>query len=55
MSKIKFNKRQENSLLVRERFEFYYSEKFFNKWMNKLKFGGLNYQQINVKTLKIVN
>ena len=47
MSKIKFNKRKENSVLIRNRFEFYYNEKFFNKWMNKFKFDGLNYQQIN--------
>lgn len=30
---------------IRRKIEFYYKEKFFNKWMNKYDFGGLNYQQ----------
>lgn len=30
---------------VRKKIEFYYREKFFNKWMNKYEFKGLNYQQ----------
>ena len=30
---------------VRKKILFYYTEKFFNKWMNKYKFKGLNYQQ----------
>ena len=47
MSKIKVNKKSEKALVVRNRFEFYYNEKFFNKWLNKFKFDGLNYQQIN--------
>ena len=30
---------------IRKKIEFYYREKFFNKWMNKYEFKGLNYQQ----------
>ena len=30
---------------VRSKFRFFYLEKFFNKWMNKYRFEGLNYQQ----------
>lgn len=30
---------------IRRKIEFYYKEKFFNKWMNKYDFDGLNYQQ----------
>ena len=30
---------------IRKKIEFYYKEKFFNKWMNKYDFEGLNYQQ----------
>lgn len=30
---------------IRKKIEFYYKEKFFNKWMNKYEFKGLNYQQ----------
>lgn len=30
---------------VRKKFLFYYTEKFFNKWMSKYQFKGLNYQQ----------
>lgn len=30
---------------IRNKIKFYYTEKFFNKWMNKFDFGGLNYQQ----------
>ena len=30
---------------VREKIKFFYLEKFFNKWMNKYDFVGLNYQQ----------
>ena len=30
---------------IREQIKFYYTEKFFNKWMNKYTFHGLNYQQ----------
>lgn len=32
---------------VRRKIRFFYLEKFFNKWMNKFIFGGLNYQQSN--------
>lgn len=47
MAKIKVNKNERDSLSIRRSFEFYYKEKFFNKWMNKFKFEGLNYQQIH--------
>lgn len=30
---------------VKKKFLFFYTEKFFNKWMSKYKFEGLNYQQ----------
>ena len=30
---------------IRKKILFYYTEKFFNKWMNKYEFKGLNYQQ----------
>ena len=30
---------------VRKKIKFFYTEKYFNKWMNKLDFEGLNYQQ----------
>lgn len=30
---------------IRKKIRFYYMEKFFNKWMNKYEFIGLNYQQ----------
>ena len=30
---------------IRSKIKFYYTEKFFNKWMNKFDFRGLNYQQ----------
>ena len=30
---------------VRKKIRFFYLEKFFNKWMNKYEFVGLNYQQ----------
>ena len=30
---------------IRNRLKFYYEELFFNKWMNKYDFDGLNYQQ----------
>ena len=30
---------------IRKKIEFYYREKFFNKWMSKYDFKGLNYQQ----------
>ncbi|MBO7733536.1 MAG: hypothetical protein J6S67_13310 [Methanobrevibacter sp.] len=32
---------------VRTSFKFFYENKFFNKWMNKFKFGGLDYQEIH--------
>ena len=30
---------------IRKKVKFFYTEKFFNKWMNKYDFDGLNYQQ----------
>ena len=30
---------------IKKKIQFYYTEKFFNKWMNKYDFVGLNYQQ----------
>ena len=45
MAKIKVKRIKTNAVEVRQRLLFYYNEKFFNKWMNKLKLNGLNYQQ----------
>lgn len=45
MAKIKIKRIKTNAVEVRQRLLFYYNEKFFNKWMNKLKLDGLNYQQ----------
>lgn len=45
MAKVKIYKPQTSSKSVRQAFKFYYTEKFFNKWMNKYDFKGLNYQQ----------
>lgn len=45
MAKIKVKRIKTNAVEVRQRLLFYYNEKFFNKWMNKLKLDGLNYQQ----------
>ena len=36
---------QTKTTAIRKKIEFYYKEKFFNKWMSKYDFGGLNYQQ----------
>ena len=43
--KTKIKKVRRNSEEVRQLFDFYYRQKFFNKWMNKFKFPELNYQQ----------
>lgn len=32
---------------IRNKIKFFYTEKFFNLWMNKFIFEGLNYQQVN--------
>ena len=45
MAKVRVFRPRMNSKNVRQAFKFYYTEKFFNKWMNKYDFGGLNYQQ----------
>ena len=31
--------------IIKKKFLFFYTEKFFNKWMSKYQFQGLNYQQ----------
>lgn len=31
--------------MIKKKIEFFYKEKFFNKWMSKYDFNGLNYQQ----------
>ena len=47
MAKVKLYKIRTSTAQVRKRFEFFYTEKFFNKWMNKYDFKCLNYQQKN--------
>lgn len=47
MAKEKLYRPRINSNGVRNKIKFYYTEKFFNKWMNKYEFIGLNYQQKN--------
>ena len=45
--KQKIKQSRKSSTEVRRLFEFFYNQKFYNKWMNKFKFDGLNYQQID--------
>lgn len=45
MPKVKTYRPRISSSAVRKKIKFYYMEKFFNKWMNKYEFIGLNYQQ----------
>lgn len=45
MSKIIYKQKRKETSKIRALFEFYYNQKFFNAWMNKLEFSGLNYQQ----------
>lgn len=45
MAKIKIFNPRKSSVAIRNSFRFYYTEKFFNKFMNKYDFVGLNYQQ----------
>ena len=45
MAKVKTTHKSKESALVRQSFEFFYKDKFFNKFMNKIKLNGLNYQQ----------
>ena len=45
MPKIKPYRPRMSSSDIRKKIKFYYMEKFFNKWMNKYEFIGLNYQQ----------
>ena len=45
MSKTTIYKIRDNTAEIRKKVKFYYEELFFNKWMNKYDFDGLNYQQ----------
>ena len=45
--KIKFENDRKRTYQIRDQFKQHYINKFFNKWMNKFKFEGLNYQQID--------
>ncbi len=45
MPKMKSYRPRISSSDIRKKIKFYYMEKFFNKWMNKYEFIGLNYQQ----------
>lgn len=45
MSKIKYVRDTASPQAIRDEVEFYYNQKFFNKWMGKYRFIGLNYQQ----------
>ena len=45
MSKLQFVKNDNNGVAVRKSFEFYYTNKFFNKWMKKFVIKGMDYQE----------
>ena len=45
MAKEKIFKPKANTQKIRKAIKFFYLEKFYNKWMNKYDFVGLNYQQ----------
>lgn len=45
MAKFKIFKPRMSSKDIRNKIKFYYTEKFFNKWMSKYDFLDLNYQQ----------
>lgn len=45
MAKFKVYRPRISTKDVRNKIKFYYTEKFFNKWMNKYDFSNLNYQQ----------
>ena len=45
MPKEKIFKPRVSTKDIKKKIQFYYMEKFFNKWMNKYDFVGLNYQQ----------
>ena len=45
MPKIKEYRPRVTSSDIKKKIKFYYTEKFFNKWMNKYMFPQLNYQQ----------
>lgn len=47
MSKERIFRPKEDTKGIRNKFKFYYTEKVFNKWMNKFAFPELNYQQIH--------
>jgi len=53
MAKEKLYRPRVNSAGVRNKIKFYYTEKFFNKWMSKYEFIGLNYQQKNYLMRKL--
>ena len=44
--KVELKQKRREARQIRESFKTYYINKFYNKWMNKFKFNGLNYQQI---------
>ena len=44
--KVELKQKRKEARQIRESFKTYYINKFYNKWMNKFKFNGLNYQQI---------
>ena len=45
MAKVKIQKVRTSTAKIKNQFKFFYTEKFFNKWMNKYDFPELNYQQ----------
>ena len=45
MSKTKYEKRKLTTQEIKDKFLFHYTEKFYNKWMNKYQVPELNYQQ----------
>ena len=45
MAKVKIFRPRSSTKDIRNKIKFYYTEKFFNKWMNKYDIDSLNYQQ----------
>lgn len=45
MSRLELIHEDKSGSGVRKAFDFFYTNKFFNKWMKKFKCGGLNYQE----------
>ena len=53
MPKTIFKLERRKSSEIRKKIKFFYTEKYFNKWMNKFIFVGLNYQQAHYLMKKL--